>query len=1136
MDSGNLWRVSRRSEMAAHFALAFSHAHKYKPRMLSRWCFRVFILLWLSSPSLSQQPATAPTTKSDYSQEAAIVEDMTTKLAFQDSGSFTRQQTSTVRILSDTGVKDWGLLSLPYQSATQTVEIDYVRVRKPDGSIVLTPSDNVQDLDSEITRAAPFYSDLREKHIAVKGLGKGDTLEYAVHWQSTKPLIPGQFWFEYNFHRDGIVLSERLEIQVPADRAVKVKGTKTQTVSTQGPLRIYTWTYSKLQNTTDAGEEEKKAVDRARGRVSPPDVQISTFQTWTDVGRWYWDLQKERVEPSPAVRAKAAELTKGLTDDEAKLRSIYSFVSTQYRYIGIAFGVGRYQPHAADDVLSNNYGDCKDKHTLLASLLEAAGLTIYPALISSSRILDEDVPSPAQFDHLIGYLPHGKDGIWIDTTPEVTALGFLLPVLQDKKVLVISGDHTAKMLSTPIDPPFPGSQNFTIEGKLQEDGTFQAKVEDRIRGENEVYLRTAFRQVPQSQWKDLVQQISYQLGYAGTVSDVSASAPEAVNEPFRFAYSYNRKDYPEWSNHRFTVPGLPFAMPPVRDDSKYPVWLGSALETISTSKVGLPADYVARVPANVDLKYDFAEYQATYSQEKGVLTATRRLIIKQHEVPVTEFSHYRQFLKDMSDDVNQYVPALSSSTQASPFIGGASGPTNSPRASGSTAASPAAALQERLLSLPNSDSPEAGKLEEASREQIARHDLPGAVSSLYRAVAADGKFARAWVLLGTMLLAQKQTEAGVEAFHHAMVAAPGESAVPKALGFELMGNADFDAAVPVWQDFIKAHPDDPDGPNGLGTCLRRLNRNTEAAAAYEASLKIKSNQPAVQMSLGTMYLQAGDRQKASAAFQRLAEIDSERRYLNDAAYQMANSDLDLSTALSFAKQAVSAAEEDSDKIKLPELTVDDLGKIFRLAAYWDTLGWTYERTSNMVAAEEYLRASWKLNQDGVVAGHLCHMYRREHRTALAIQLCKMAISRMSMSKQVSSTNQFSTELAAANENLNFLTGRPVHSTNSFDTSDATIAQRTYKLPRFLSGTESAEFFVLFASDGKSKKFKVEDVKFISGSDKMKGKENQLNQVDFNVPAPGESRTRFVWRGILGCYQYTGCSFVVLDPSSVHSLN
>ena len=86
------------------------------------------------------------------------------------------------------------------------------------------------------------------------------------------------------------------------------------------------------------------------------------------------------------------------------------------------------------------------------------------------------------------------------------------------------------------------------------------------------------------------------------------------------------------------------------------------------------------------------------------------------------------------------------------------------------------------------------------------------------------------------------------------------------------------------------------------------------------------------------------------------------------------------------------------------------------------------------------------------------------------------------------------------------------------------------------GTESAEFFVLLASDGNSKAFKVEDVKFISGSGKMKLQGKQLKTIDFDVPAPDNLPTRFVRRGILGCYQYSGCSFALLDPASVDSLN
>jgi len=80
-------------------------------------------------------------------------------------------------------------------------------VRKPDDSLVVSPPENFQDMPADVTREAPFYSDIQEKHVAVKGLGPGDVLEYRVHWQRTKPLAPGQFWLEYNFAHDGIVLA-----------------------------------------------------------------------------------------------------------------------------------------------------------------------------------------------------------------------------------------------------------------------------------------------------------------------------------------------------------------------------------------------------------------------------------------------------------------------------------------------------------------------------------------------------------------------------------------------------------------------------------------------------------------------------------------------------------------------------------------------------------------------------------------------------------------------------------------------------------------------------------------------------------------------------------------------------------------
>ena len=71
----------------------------------------------------------------------------------------------------------------------------YVRVRKPDGTVVETPASDVQDLDSQVSRAAPMYTDQKEKHIAVKSLAARDVLEFRIRWTVQTPLALGYFWF-----------------------------------------------------------------------------------------------------------------------------------------------------------------------------------------------------------------------------------------------------------------------------------------------------------------------------------------------------------------------------------------------------------------------------------------------------------------------------------------------------------------------------------------------------------------------------------------------------------------------------------------------------------------------------------------------------------------------------------------------------------------------------------------------------------------------------------------------------------------------------------------------------------------------------------------------------------------------------
>jgi tetratricopeptide (TPR) repeat protein/transglutaminase-like putative cysteine protease len=1060
----------------------------------------------------AQTPSSPPAVQANYAQESAVIESMSTKIVFDNDGGSTRVQTSRVKVRTDGGVQQWGLLNFPFQSATQVVEIDYVRVRKADGSTLITPPDNVQDLDAEITRSAPFYSDLREKHVAVKGLGKGDVLEYQAHWRSTKPLIPGQFWFIYNFHHDGVVLEERLEISVPAGRVVKVKGPQdTQTVTTEAGSKIYAWTYSQLQGAKEPGSELKKQTQAALGRLPAPDVQVSSFRSWDEVGRWYWDLQKDRIEPSAAIRAKAADLTKGMTDDSAKMRALYSFVSLQYRYIGIAFGIGRYQPHAADDVLTNNYGDCKDKHTLLASLLKASGITLYPALISSTWKLDPDVPSPAQFDHIIGYVPQGKDGIWLDTTPEVAPFGNLMMPLRDKPALVMSGDKPAQLITTPADLASPGTIVFKIDGKLADDGTFDAKVEDTLRGDREVPLRSAFRRVPQSQWKDLVQEISQALGYSGTVSEVSASTPELMTEPFRFSYAYNRKNYPDWSEHHFTVPGLPFFMPQLKDDATDPVWLGSPEEIVSESRVEVPRGYNLQVPSDVNLKYDFAEYRATYSQDHGVLSAKRRLVVKLHEVPVAEFDSYRSFVKNLQDDVYRYVQTSSSNT---PAITNAPAPGTLPSIIGG------------MWSLPESSLSDANRLEIEARSEMSKRDLPNGLKTLKRAVKVDPKFTRAWLEIGTAYIVSGQRDLALDAFRSAVDSNPKSLIARKSCAFLLTLMQRQDAASDAWREALKIAPDDPDANVGLGSLLLRQKNYSEALIYLEAAAK-GDDSPSAQARLGSAYLQAGQTEKGTATLEKALASGSKPEILNTVAYELAEANAGLSKALEYAKKAVDEQEEESYDVEISNLLPEDLACTRKISAYWDTLGWVYFRLGRLDEAESYLRAAWLLSQTAIVGDHLGQTYEQQKQTEKAIHTYRLVLA----TPEAHSSDAAWEETRHRLEHLTSAKAPGRMELLHIDPSTSELSQlRSAKLKRLVPGSASAEFFLVFGLGPE-----IEEVHFVSGSEKLKSAEQVLKQAKFQVAFPAGSYARLVRRAMVVCSAVTGCEAVLLTPDSVTSV-
>ena len=554
----------------------------------------------------AQTPAPTPP---DYSQEAFVTERYHTTMRFENDGTGREQLDARIKIVSESGVQALGQLKVGYSQLSDNLDIVYVRVIKPDGSVVTAQPSAVQDL----TMAdAPVYSDYHEKHISVPSLRPGDILEYQFVRTIAHPLSPGQFWTSYKFSDHGIVLDEQLEINVPKDREIKLK-TKPgydAKITEEGDRRIYRWTHSNLTDKDDdsLAAKKKKKKKKITDDERVPSVQLSTFKSWEEFGGWYASLEKDRRQPDAAVTAKAKALIAGKTDDMAKVKALYDYVSRNFRYVSLSFGLGRYQPHAASEVLDNGYGDCKDKNTLLASLLKAAGFQATSVLIGTQIKLDPDVPSPSQFDHVITEVSVDGQNIWLDSTTGINPFRMLAAPIRDKQALAILPDNKSHLVTTPADLPFEAFDHTLVDGEVNDSGKLTAHVTTNTRGDVELAIRYALRQLPSNRWNDMFEYSLRSRGVHGAeVSNVKTGDPTDADNPLHVEFDIVANNYFDWSAPESTLE-LPLAavsIPSVDDDDDTqpdePIKLGSSNEEADIQvKLKLPAKYSVRLPIGIN--------------------------------------------------------------------------------------------------------------------------------------------------------------------------------------------------------------------------------------------------------------------------------------------------------------------------------------------------------------------------------------------------------------------------------------------------------------------------------------------------------------------------------------------------------
>jgi hypothetical protein len=430
-------------------------------------------------------------------------------------------------------------------------------------------------------------------------------------------------------------------------------------------------------------EPHRPSAEAIASRMSinfiPPREQLAgkAHRTWDDVATWYASLTADRIASTPALAAKARELVAGKTSAYDKVAAIGAFTQHDVRYVAIEIGLGGYQPHHAGDILTNHYGDCKDKVTLMRALLHEAGVNSnYVLATTERRTVEPSFASVDGFNHVIVAIPLGADApslpavinhprlgkvLLFDPTSEMTPIGSLPEYLQNNELLVVTQEGGTVIH---VAPAGPEDNKLSVAAKLTLDpaGALHGDVHETISGSIAAAWRMWLHTMTEA---ERIRALHTRLGAHLAQFEMKAVTIENLNDSSRdliFNYGIVAPAYAKTAGG-----GLLLVRPRVLGEKAETVidlkeraydyeTEGPSLQ-VDDVEIALPAGVaVDELPAAVKVNAAGFRYGSETKVEKNVLHYRREYRVERFSVPRAELAEVnRVFTAIMADERSSAV-------------------------------------------------------------------------------------------------------------------------------------------------------------------------------------------------------------------------------------------------------------------------------------------------------------------------------------------------------------------------------------------------------------------------------------------------------------------------------------------------
>ena len=373
------------------------------------------------------------------------------------------------------GVANFNLADLSYTKGMQSLEILDAYVLKPNGKKIRVTKENIRYKDDPIDSDSDVFRDTKHTVIIFPDVSIGSRIYSKVKFKTFKTQFKNQYFlsefvtphYKFNIFEVNLIVDKNLKLNLDN------KGFEGGLIKTTDKQNFYRYSY-KQDQALSVEEDMVGAYDFA------PYVIASTFSKYEEIGDAYQKIAHPKAKPTAFIQGTADMIIAqaGGGDKKAEAKAMYQWVVKNIRYVAVYIGNGGIEPHSAESIIKNGYGDCKDHVVILEALLAARGIESSPVLVNSGNVYTlPKYPVISPHNHVITFIP--QFDMYLDSTSQSTPFGTIPFSVRDKPVVLAALKRVSKT------PTMIANENIVesiIKMQVQENGYIYGTTNTKVTG------------------------------------------------------------------------------------------------------------------------------------------------------------------------------------------------------------------------------------------------------------------------------------------------------------------------------------------------------------------------------------------------------------------------------------------------------------------------------------------------------------------------------------------------------------------------------------------------------------------------------------------------------------------------------